>query len=117
MIDMESSARGFELTGDERFLKTFQSAESQLPASVDALTQLTSDNPAQQARVRDIRQLDENWVRWAEREIASRPNKKPTEDELMQGDALMEQITKQPAGRSSPRKNDCSTYAPAGPPT
>jgi PAS domain S-box-containing protein len=90
MIDMESSARGFELTGDERFLKTFQSAESQVPSSVDALTQLTSDNPSQQ--VRDIRQLDENWVRWAEREIATRPNKKPTEDELLQGDALMEQI-------------------------
>jgi|HubBroStandDraft_4_1064222.scaffolds.fasta_scaffold00228_8 PAS domain S-box-containing protein len=92
MIDMESSARGFELTGDERFLKTFQSAESQVPSSVDALTQLTSDNPSQQVRIRDIRQLDENWVRWAEREIATRPNKKPTEDELLQGDALMEQI-------------------------
>jgi PAS domain S-box-containing protein len=92
MIDMESSARGFELTGDERFLKTFQSAESQVPSSVDALTQLTSDNPSQQVRIRDIRQLDENWVRWAEREIAARPNKKPTEDELIQGDALMEQI-------------------------
>ena len=35
---------------------------------------------------------DENWVRWAEHEIANRPNKKPTEDELIQGDALMEQI-------------------------
>ena len=92
MIDMESSARGFELTGDERFLKTFQSAESQVPSSVDALTQLTSDNPSQQARIRDIRQLDENWVRWAEREIANRPSKKATEDELIQGDTLMEQI-------------------------
>jgi PAS domain S-box-containing protein len=92
MVDMESSARGFELTGDERFLKTFQNAESQVPSSVEALSRLTSDNPAQQARIRDIRQLDENWVRWAEHEIAARPNKKPTEDELIQGDALMEQI-------------------------
>jgi len=92
MTDMESSARGFELTGDERFLKTFQNAESQVPSSVDALTQLTNDNPTQRERVRSIRQLDENWVRWAEREIAARPNKKPTEDELIQGDALMEQI-------------------------
>jgi PAS domain S-box-containing protein len=92
MVDMESSARGFELTGDERFLKTFQSAESQVPSSVDALTQLTGDNPAQQARVRELRQLDQNWTRWAEHEIASRPSKKPTEDELIQGDVLMEQI-------------------------
>ena len=49
MVDMESSARGFELTGDERFLSTFRAAESQVPSSVDALTQLTGDNPAQQA--------------------------------------------------------------------
>src|SRR5271169_6278642 len=71
MVDMESSARGFELTGDDRFLKTFQSAELQVPSSIEALSELTSDNPAQQARIRDIRTLDENWVRWAEREIAA----------------------------------------------
>src|SRR5271156_1082547 len=47
MVDMESSARGFELTGDDKFLKTFQSAESQVPSSIEALSQLTSDNPAQ----------------------------------------------------------------------
>src|SRR5271157_5329988 len=41
MVDMESSARGFELTGDERFLVPFRNAEAQLPASVDALAQLT----------------------------------------------------------------------------
>jgi PAS domain S-box-containing protein len=92
MIDMESSARGFELTGDERFLDLFYRAESQLPASIDALSQLTSDNALQQARVREIRALDQNWVHWADGEIAKHAKKKPTEDELMQGDALMEQI-------------------------
>ena len=92
MIDMESSARGFELTGDERFLEPFQNAKSQLPVNIDALAQLTRDNPSQQARIRDIRSLDENWIRWAEREIAAHANKRPTEDELLQGDALMEQI-------------------------
>ena len=33
MVDMESSARGFELTGDEKFLEPFRNAEAQLPAS------------------------------------------------------------------------------------
>jgi PAS domain S-box-containing protein len=92
MVDMESSARGFELTGDPKFLQPFHSAESQLPASVDALAQLTTDNPAQQSRIRDIRTLDENWIRWADGEISKHANKRPTEDELLQGDALMEQI-------------------------
>ncbi|HEY4932066.1 MAG TPA: CHASE3 domain-containing protein [Terriglobales bacterium] len=92
MVDMESSARGFELTGDRKFLEPFHNAESQLPASIDALAKLTSDSSLQQARVRDIRTLDENWIRWAEGEIAKHANKRPTEDELLQGDALMEQI-------------------------
>ena len=92
MVDMESSARGFELTGDERFLVPFRNAEAQLPASIAALTQLTADNAPQQARIRDVRNLDQNWIRWAEQEIAAHAKKKPTEDELMQGDALMEEI-------------------------
>ena len=92
MVDMESSARGFELTGDRKFLEPFHNAESQLPASIDALTKLTSDNAIQQARIRDIRGLDQNWIQWAESEIAKHANKRPTEDELLQGDALMEQI-------------------------
>src|SRR5450631_4482247 len=92
MIDMESSARGFELTGDAKFLEPFQNAKSQLPSSIAALTQLTGDNSLQQARVRDIRNLDEHWIHWAELEIAAHAKKRPTEDELLQGDALMEEI-------------------------
>ncbi len=92
MVDMESAARGFELTGDERFLRPFKNAEAQLPASIDALSKLTSDSEVQQSRIREIRRLDQNWVEWAEREIAAHANKRPTEAELLQGDALMEQI-------------------------
>ena len=92
MADMESSARGFELTGEERFLKTFKNAQSQLPSSVEALSKLTGDNPSQQARIRDIRGLEQDWIGWANGEVAAHANKRPTEDELMQGDALMERI-------------------------
>ncbi len=92
MADMESSARGFELTGDEKFLKIFRNAESQLPASIDALAKLTNDNALQKARVHDIREFDDNWIHWAEHEIAAHARKRPTEGELLQGDLLMEQI-------------------------
>ncbi len=92
MSDMESSARGFELTGDQKFLDAFERARSQLPASIDALTKLTADNALQQDRIRDIHGLDENWIRWAEHEIAIHAKKKPSGDELMQGDVLMQEI-------------------------
>jgi len=92
MVDMESSARGFELTGDKRFLEPFERAKSQIPGSIDALSALTSQNALQHDRIQDIRSLDENWIHWAEKEIATHVNKRPTEDELLQGDALMEKI-------------------------
>ena len=95
MVDMESSARGFELTGDERFLDLFRRSKSLLPASIDALAELTADNPAQQARVHEIRSLDQHWIDWAESETNSYARKKPTDDELLQGDALMEKIRNQ----------------------
>ena len=71
MVDMESSARGFELTGDERFLEPFERAKSQIPGSIDALSELTSQNALQHDRIQDIRTLDENWIHWAEHEIAT----------------------------------------------
>lgn len=92
MSDMESSARGFELTGDQRFLRIFQNAQSQLPGSIDGLDRLTRDNSSQQARIHDLRLLEDKWVQWANSEIAVHANKRPSEDELMRGDALMEQI-------------------------
>jgi PAS domain S-box-containing protein len=92
MSDMESSARGFELTGDQKFLQTFRHARSQLSGSIDALGDLTKDSPVQGSRVREISDLDENWIRWAEQEIATHARKRPTEGELMEGDILMEQI-------------------------
>ena len=92
MSDMESSARGFELTGDGKFLQVFRHARWQLPASIDALANLTKDNALQGSRVREISDLDENWIRWAEQEIATHARKRPTEGELLEGDILMEQI-------------------------
>jgi len=92
MVDMESSARGFELTGDERFLEPFERAKSQITGSIDALSELTSQNALQHDRIQDIRTLDENWIHWAEHEIATHVKKRPTDDELLQGDALMEKI-------------------------
>ncbi len=92
MVDMESSTRGFELTGDQKFLNIFRNAESHLPTSLQTLTNLTGDSGPQQSRLTEIRRLDDNWIHWAEREIATHANKRPTEAELMQGDVLMDEI-------------------------
>jgi PAS domain S-box-containing protein len=92
MVDMESSVRGFELTGDRSFLETFEQSKKQLPESINQLVQLTSDNAGQQSRLKNLRDLDNEWIEWASDEIAKHADKKPTEAETLAGNHLMDKI-------------------------
>src|SRR5208283_4984089 len=60
-LDAETGLRGFLLTRDPDFLHPYAEAASETSPAIDNLTNLTSDNPAQQARLRDLRV---EWERW-----------------------------------------------------
>ena len=52
MVEMESSLRGYELTGDSKFIDSFQQAKAQLPEGIDRLVaahirQSTATEPAE----------------------------------------------------------------------
>jgi signal transduction histidine kinase len=53
--DAETGSRGYLLTRDERFLEPYEKAKTELPASLNAFKQLTSDNPSQQSRAEEMR--------------------------------------------------------------
>jgi signal transduction histidine kinase/CheY-like chemotaxis protein/CHASE3 domain sensor protein len=72
--DMESSARGFALTGDEDYLMPFQVARPHFAAQVDDLIRQTADNPPQADRLKRARTLELAWQDYAERVIALRRN-------------------------------------------
>jgi len=55
--DAETGQRGYLLTGDQTYLAPLESAVDTLDGQVDAIAQLTADNPGQQARIPEIRQL------------------------------------------------------------
>ncbi len=92
MLEMESSVRAYDLTGNKAFVREYEKAKVALPASIDQLVQLTSDNQLEQSRLRDIQKLDDGWIHWAEQEIAHRVQKPPTEGELALGAHLMDEI-------------------------
>lgn len=92
MVEMESSLRGYDLTHDNDFLKTFDTNKEELPSDIDNLVQLTSDNALQQNRLKDIRDLDKGWIEWAQREIAANANTAPSDNELLFGSRLMDEI-------------------------
>jgi PAS domain S-box-containing protein len=57
MKDAERGERGFLLTGDESYLAPYNSAVAALPSGLQELKNLTSDNPAQHARLVEVNQL------------------------------------------------------------
>jgi signal transduction histidine kinase/CheY-like chemotaxis protein len=50
----ESSARGFEISGDAAFLDAYQHNRAETPGKLAELRRLTSDNPAQQERLQKV---------------------------------------------------------------
>ena len=50
LVDAETGMRGFVITGDEGYLEPYNTGLKTVPAAVDAVRKLTSDNPRQQAR-------------------------------------------------------------------
>ena len=92
VTEMESSVRGYDLTGDTKFVDAFMQGKAQLPDKIDRMVELTADNQLQQNRLKDIRDLDNQWIEWAERQIAVRPARGPSESDMLYGVGLMDQI-------------------------
>ena len=55
--DAETGQRGFILTGEDRYLEPYDQALVQIETRLAKLTELTKDNPAQQANVGKLRTL------------------------------------------------------------
>lgn len=61
--DAQAGTRGYLLTGDTVYLRPYSMATGLLPASLVRVQALTTDNPAQQARLDSLRQLVEQEFR------------------------------------------------------
>jgi PAS domain S-box-containing protein len=55
--DAETGQRGFLYTGEEQYLAPYSQAVTEVDSHVNALAELTSDNPRQQSAVGDLRVL------------------------------------------------------------
>jgi methyl-accepting chemotaxis protein len=65
IIDKETSLRGYVITGIPAFLEPFEDAEKRLPGAFAELTDLVADNPTQQHRLADARDLARRWDEFA----------------------------------------------------
>ncbi len=71
MVDQETGVRGYLLSGDENFLEPYRDGRKRFDAYFARVKSLTSDNPAQQARLDRLLEAARAWqADIAEREIA-----------------------------------------------
>lgn len=93
MVDAQGSMRGFLITGKQDFLKRYENAQGDTNMYINKLEQLTKDNPAQQANIKQIRPLIAAFYAYLEERVADKVQSGSiTPDELDNGRKLMENI-------------------------
>jgi PAS domain S-box-containing protein len=92
MTDMEAELRGFYLTRDQSFLDAYDSVKQGVPEQLVVLDHLTSDNPSQQRRLRELRDLDFRWIQYSEQLLQQPGARSLSSEEYTAGKQLMDQI-------------------------
>ncbi len=57
LVDSETAARGFVITGEEYFIEQHMTVRGGVQTKINRLLELTSDNPRQQTRLQEVREL------------------------------------------------------------
>ncbi|MEM5473898.1 methyl-accepting chemotaxis protein [Hoeflea sp. AS60] len=71
VVNQETGVRGYLVSANENFLEPFIAGKATFADKMKTLLDLTSDNDAQQARLKRVQQLENEWrTTIAEREIA-----------------------------------------------
>ncbi|GGH12172.1 CHASE3 domain-containing protein [Silvibacterium dinghuense] len=81
--DGESGARGFLLTGDDSYLAPYTRARQVLPGEIDEVQKLTSDNPDEQKRVIELREVVNSRLQLLEQGIEGKRGGDATPLQLM----------------------------------
>ncbi len=97
LIDMETAVRGFNMTGDSRFLEPYNSADSLLNTRLADLAKLVANDPTQRAEltrmesgVNQWRAMSRDWIK------AGKYDSSPREfDQEVSGKLLMDSIRSQ----------------------
>jgi len=69
LLNMETGARGFALTGQEKFLEPFNKGKIDSMNQYNKLKQLTKDNYYQQDKLINLNKSYETWLQWESSQI------------------------------------------------
>jgi PAS domain S-box-containing protein len=94
VIEVESSARTFALTGQDRLLAHYETARATVAQDEDALRHLTADNPNQQRRLDVLDRQVRAALEFAESIVVKRrqTHAVPGADEILETERLMDAV-------------------------
>jgi PAS domain S-box-containing protein len=92
VVEMDTAQRGYYLTGDQTFLDSYNDLKAKLPEQLNTTLDLIADNPDQQARLLELRDLYARWMQWAGRQIERGHQNPPTPEDMLAGQQLMSEI-------------------------
>ncbi|MDP3352874.1 MAG: PAS domain S-box protein [Flavobacteriaceae bacterium] len=72
IIDIETSTRGFALSGNERFLEPIEKAKLEIKEQIVGLRNLTKDNPHQQNNINKLEQLIIKKIEFSDLKVQTR---------------------------------------------
>ena len=94
VVEVETSARGFALTGQDLVLKHYENIQGTVERDLKAVQELIADNPIQQRRVAELQPQIEEALRVAARLVTDRQNKRaaPDANAITETEKLMEAV-------------------------
>ncbi len=95
IVDEESGLRGYETTGDPRFLQPFTEAQPQIEQDIQGLSDMAGANSKQRQDVADLRSAHQTWRDGFARPIIATVRGGGNTDDVvlnLQGKALMDQV-------------------------
>ncbi len=94
LLDMETSLRGYLLTGEEHFLQPYRSAAPQVEPALSELKLLTGGDPQQQELVAEMEGRYAKWHQFSTRMIEMRQKGGPVNDLSvnLEGKGIMDEL-------------------------
>jgi CHASE3 domain sensor protein len=93
ILSTQNDVRGYLLTGDPAFVKSYDASHDQSDGEFERLKALVQDNPEQSIRADDLHQATKTWFEHAETLISHRAQNIPVnEDWVKMGKTLMDDI-------------------------
>lgn len=91
IVELNTDLHGYQLTGDKVFFDSYQLVRTRVPEQFELMQRLTI-NPEQQQRLRELSEISQSWMQWADQQMSGGHEGPPTSTDLLGSQQLLREI-------------------------